>query len=162
MDTKTTMHPNARKFQDYLTRQGFSATVFELSASTRTAAEAAEAVGCTVGRIAKSLVFKSKQDSSPVLVIGSGSNRVDLKKIKQMTGLVLKKADAEFVKTCTGFTIGGVPPAGHRQKIRTYLDQDLRSYKSFWAAAGTSHALFELTPDNLESMTEGSWLEIGE
>jgi prolyl-tRNA editing enzyme YbaK/EbsC (Cys-tRNA(Pro) deacylase) len=160
MDRIATLHPNARRFQDYLLSRGFDLSVFELAASTRTAADAAVALGCAVGRIAKSLVFKNRADDKPVLVICSGSNRVDLKKVKEHTGLVLKRADADYVKAHTGFSIGGVPPAGHRQQITTLLDEDLQSYDSFWAATGTPHGLFELTPEQLESMTGGSWLSV--
>jgi prolyl-tRNA editing enzyme YbaK/EbsC (Cys-tRNA(Pro) deacylase) len=134
---------------------GFTLQVVELPASTRTAVEAAAAVGCQVGQIVKSLIFKTKHSQRPILVIASGSNRVNERLIEALTGEALGKADADFVRQKTGFVIGGVPPLGHLEKIETYIDQDLYQYAEIWAAAGTPNAVFRLAPSDLERMTGG-------
>ena len=116
--------------------------------STRTALEAANQIGCTVGQIAKSLIFVD-DNQLPVIIIASGSNRVDENKFK------LKKADAEFVKEQTGFVIGGVPPWGHKIKLKTVIDEDLKQYDKIWASSGKTNAVFELTFDELVKETGG-------
>jgi prolyl-tRNA editing enzyme YbaK/EbsC (Cys-tRNA(Pro) deacylase) len=159
-ETQTTLPSSARRVQDYLHEHGFACVVVELPNSTRTAAEAAEAVGCSVAQIAKSLIFKNRQDDAPILVIASGANRVDVKKIEKQTGLQLTKADGTYVKEQVGFAIGGIPPVAHATRLHTILDQDLFTLERIWAAAGTPHALFELTPTDLQTMTKGSWLDL--
>ncbi len=154
------LQDSARRVQEYLIEKGFSFKVKELPGSTRTAREAADSVGCDVDQIAKSLVFKEKTTGEPILVIASGANRVDLKKITAATGLKLGRADADFVKEKVGFAIGGVPPAGHLTPLATILDVDLNNHDVIWAAAGTPHALFELKPADLEPLTNGRWMEL--
>ena len=150
------LKPSAQKVQDALNALGFQDfTILELPASTRSAAEAAQAVGCQVGQIAKSLVFKTKNSQRPLLVIASGVNRVDVNRIGELTGVKIAKADADFVRQQTGFTIGGVPPVGHSQPLDTFIDADLLAYDHLWAAAGTPHAVFQLTPDDLVRITGG-------
>ena len=104
---------------------------------------------------AKSLVFRAKESNFPVLVIASGINRVDEKKLKALIGEPVGKADAEYVRENTGFAIGGVPPVGHKKKIKTYIDEDLFQYETIWAAAGTPHAVFRLNPNELLKITGG-------
>jgi prolyl-tRNA editing enzyme YbaK/EbsC (Cys-tRNA(Pro) deacylase) len=128
--------------------------------STRTAQEAAQAVDCEEGQIVKSLVFKTKRSRRPILVVASGQNRVNEKKLEQLLGEPLGKADADFVRECTGFAIGGVPPVGHVQAIETFVDQDLLAYDSIWAAAGTPRSVFCLTPADLVKMTAGKVIDI--
>ena len=142
--------------------KGFSFEVKELPGSTRTAQEAADSVGCAVAQIAKSLVFREKETDLPVLVIASGSNRVDLAKIEKETGLKLGKADGNFVKERVGYAIGGVPPAGHNEPLETILDKDLKKYEVIWAAAGTPFAVFQLKPSDLEPLTNGKWIDLSE
>ena len=150
------LKPSAQKVQDALNALGFQDfKVLELPASTRSAVEAAQAVGCQVGQIAKSLVFKTKNSQRPLLVIASGVNRVDINRIGELTGVKIAKADADFVRQQTGFTIGGVPPVGHSQPLDTFIDADLLAYDHLWAAAGTPHAVFQLTPDDLVRITGG-------
>jgi len=156
------LRASANRVQEFLIARGFTVEVKELSTSTRTAQEAADAVGCVVGQIAKSLVFKEKKTGRPILVIASGANRVDLAKIKTATGLKLGRADGNFVKEKVGFAIGGVPPAGHDEPLETLLDPNLKQYDTIWAAAGTPFALFELKPDDLEPMTNGRWIDLAE
>ena len=154
------LSPSARKVQDALSTLGLSLQVVELPGSTRTAVEAAQAVGCQVGQIVKSLVFKTKRSEKPVLVIASGQNRVDEKKIEALIGEPLGKADADFVRQQTGFVIGGVPPVGHTSRLQTYIDEDLLQYQEIWAAAGTPHAVFCLTPGDLVKMTGGAVVDL--
>ena len=154
------LSPSAQKVQDALSTLGLSLQVVELPGSTRTAVEAAQAVGCQVGQIVKSLVFKTKRSEKPVLVIASGQNRVDEKKIEALIGEPLGKADAEFVRQQTGFVIGGVPPVGHTTRLQTYIDEDLLQYQEIWAAAGTPHAVFCLTPRDLVKMTGGAVVDL--
>jgi prolyl-tRNA editing enzyme YbaK/EbsC (Cys-tRNA(Pro) deacylase) len=130
--------------------------VVELPASTRTSAEAAQAVGCQVGQIAKSLVFRTVNTRRPILVIASGANRVDEAKIGELLGEAVEKADADFVRERTGFAIGGVPPVGHLESVEVYIDRDLLEYPEIWAAAGTPHAVFRLTPEELVRVTGGT------
>lgn len=144
---------SARKVQRALEASGLSLKVVELPASTRTAVEAAEAVGCEIGQIVKSLVFKTKRSGRPVLIIASGANRVDERKLAARIGEELVKADADFVRHHTGFAIGGVPPVGHELKIETFLDEDLLQYREVWAAAGTPNAVFQIEPAELLRIT---------
>ena len=153
---------SAQRVQDFLKAQDCAFQVRELDDSTRTAQAAADALECTVGQIAKSLVFVDQATGDPILVIASGSNRVDVKKIEEATGLVLEKADGKWVKKIVGFAIGGVPPVGHLQPLRTFLDPDLRQYDVIWAAAGTPHAVFALTPAELERVTNGTVVPLAE
>lgn len=156
----TPLSPSAHKVQQALQALGMTLQVVELPDSTRTAIEAAQAVGCQVGQIVKSLVFKTKRSQRALLVIASGSNRVDEKLIEARIGEPLGKADAEFVRQQTGFAIGGVPPLGHASPLLTFIDQDLLQYERVWAAAGTPHAVFELNPANLARMTGGEIIPI--
>ena len=149
------LKPSAQRVQDALAVRGFNNQVVELAASTRTSIEAAEAVGCEVGQIAKSLIFKGKRSGKPILIIASGVNRVNEKRMKGYLGERLSRPDAEFVRTQTGFAIGGIPPLGHAASLDTYIDEDLFRFEQIWAAAGHPHALFQLTPDELEEMTCG-------
>jgi prolyl-tRNA editing enzyme YbaK/EbsC (Cys-tRNA(Pro) deacylase) len=149
------LSPSAQKVQDALARLGLTLQVVELPGSTRTALEAAQAIGCQVGQIVKSLVFKGKHSERPVLVAASGPNRVDERKIEALISEPLGKADAEFVRQRTGFVIGGVPPVGHSEQLETFIDQDLLQYDEIWAAAGTPHAVFRLTPADLVRITGG-------
>lgn len=154
------LHPNAQRVQETLTALGATGKVRELDASTRTSAEAAEAIGTTVAQIAKSLVFLAGDE--PVLVIASGLNRVSLQKLGNHLGRPIKRADADTVKQATGFPIGGVPPVGHGTPIQTVIDRDLLGYEEIWAAGGTPHAVFPTTPEELVRITEGEVVEVRE
>ena len=154
------LSPSAQKVQQALQSQGFSLHVVELPGSTRTAVEAAQAVGCQVGQIVKSLIFKGKRSGKPILVVASGANRVNEKSLEAFIGEPLGKADAEFVRQRTGFVIGGVPPVGHTERLETFIDQDLLQFDQIWAAAGTPHAVFRLTPGDLVKMTGGRVISI--
>ena len=151
---------SAKKVQDALEALGMSLQVVELPASTRSAAEAAQAVGCTLGQIVKSLVFHGLDSNRPILVETSGANRVDEALISALAGERIGKADADFVRQRTGFVIGGVPPVGHNEKLLTFIDQDLLQYEEIWAAAGTPNAVFRLTPNDLVGMTGGQVVRV--
>ncbi|HUI90142.1 MAG TPA: YbaK/EbsC family protein [Anaerolineales bacterium] len=155
-----TLSPSAQKVQDILRSQGFDYSVIEHAESTRTAQEAADRAGCALGQIIKSLIFKGRASNKPILVLTSGANRVDEKRISAYAGESIVRADADFVRVVTGFAIGGVPPLGHVQKMETYLDEDLLQHKTVWGAAGTPNAIFELTPDDLIKMTNGRVVKV--
>jgi prolyl-tRNA editing enzyme YbaK/EbsC (Cys-tRNA(Pro) deacylase) len=148
------LSPTAQKVQDLLAARGFEIRVIEFAESTRTSQEAADRAGCALGQITKSLVFKGKTTHKPILVLTSGANRVDEARLAQYAGEPIGRADADFVRAITGFAIGGVPPVGHAQKLETYMDEDLLQYETIWAAAGTPNAIFELTPADLQKMTQ--------
>lgn len=145
---------SARRVQEFLDARGVTLTVVELPASTRTAVDAADAVGCDVAQIVKSLVFRGKDTGKPVLVLASGANRVDTALIAPLAGEPIGKADADFVRRETGFAIGGIPPVGHITPIATIMDADLEGHAEIWAAAGTPHAVFRLTPAELKALAE--------
>jgi prolyl-tRNA editing enzyme YbaK/EbsC (Cys-tRNA(Pro) deacylase) len=146
---------SAMKVQAALTNLGLESQVSELPGSTRTALEAAQAVGCTVGQIVKSLVFRGRGSNKPVLALVSGGNRVDEKKLAALAGEAVEKAGADFARQHTGFAIGGVPPVGHAAVIETYVDEDLLQYEEVWAAAGTPHAVFPIRPADLVRASGG-------
>ena len=155
-----TLRESARQVRDVLKEKGFDAEVQELPASTRTAAEAAAAIGCEVAQIAKSLVFRAEASDRAVLVIASGTNRVDVQRVSDALGEPIGKADADFVRDRTGFAIGGVPPVAHRQASPVFIDRDLFLLDSLWAAAGTPHAIFPTTADDLVAMTGGVVIDL--
>jgi prolyl-tRNA editing enzyme YbaK/EbsC (Cys-tRNA(Pro) deacylase) len=153
---------SAQRVQDHLAARGLVCRVRTFPESTRTAQEAADAVGCAVGQIAKSLVFRDAGNDRPVLVVASGSNRVDVPKVEAAIGVTLSRVEGKWVKSRVGFAIGGVPPVAHAEPLLTVLDSDLKNYSTLWAAAGTPFAVFELTPGDLAVLTNGDWVELAE
>jgi prolyl-tRNA editing enzyme YbaK/EbsC (Cys-tRNA(Pro) deacylase) len=131
---------------------GDSFRVLEFDQSTHSSAEAAAAIGCDVAQIAKSMLFKAA-DGTPVLVVASGTNRVDEKKVAALLGQKISRADAGFVLDKTGFAVGGVPPVGHATPPVVFLDRDLQAYSLIWAAAGSPNAVFALAPADLVRLT---------
>jgi prolyl-tRNA editing enzyme YbaK/EbsC (Cys-tRNA(Pro) deacylase) len=158
--TEKALSPSAQKVQNALRALGYEMTVIEHSESTRTAQEAADRVGCELGQIVKSLIFNGQNSGEPILVLTSGANRVDEIRISQYAGEPIGRADAEFVRSATGFAIAGVPPIGHARPMETYLDEDFLLFQTVWAAAGTPNAIFELTPDSLQKMTGGKLVRV--
>lgn len=142
-------HPQALRVQAAL---GDGFTVVEFDESTHTAQEAADAIGCQLAQIAKSILFRSA-GGRPVLVIASGTNRVDEKKIRALLGEKIERASPDFVKEATGFEVGGVPPLGHAGPCVVYLDEDLKAYPTLWAAGGTPNAVFEISFAQLAQMS---------
>src|SRR5512133_2054147 len=143
------MHTSAQRVQNALNELGYTGQVVEHTASTRTAVEAAEAAGCEVGQIVKSLVFQLQPGNEPILVLVSGPNRVHEKHFGKLLGGTLERADADYVREVSGYAIGGVPPVGHKNALKTYIDEDLLQYETVWAAAGTPNAVFQINPQEL-------------
>jgi prolyl-tRNA editing enzyme YbaK/EbsC (Cys-tRNA(Pro) deacylase) len=137
---------------------GVEARIQEFAASTRTAQEAADAIGTSVGQIVKSLVFIA--GDSPVLALVSGINQLDPARLGSLTGSAIKRADADAVRQATSYAIGGVPPAGFPAPIPTYLDRDLMQYDLVWAAAGTPRHVFPITPADLQRLTGGTVVDL--
>ena len=156
----TQLSLSAQKIQNLLNSLGYDYTVIEYAESTRTAQEAADRAGCELGQIVKSLIFRGKISGKPILVLTSGSNRVDEKRISGYAGETISRADADFVRSVTGYAIGGVPPIGHTQNMETFLDEDFFSYQTIWAAAGTPNAIFELKTEDLQKMTNGKIAQV--
>jgi Cys-tRNA(Pro) deacylase len=150
---KPATSPSALKVQAVL---GEDFEVLEFETSTRTAAEAAAAIGCTVGQIAKSLIFRAVDSGRPVLAIASGSVRVDEARLSEILGENIGRADAAFVREQTGYAIGGVPPIGHRSQAVIFIDETLLTFDTIWAAGGTPNAVFRLKPDDLVRLTGGT------
>jgi prolyl-tRNA editing enzyme YbaK/EbsC (Cys-tRNA(Pro) deacylase) len=146
---------SAARVQQALRERGLATEVRQVPDSTRTAQEAAAALGCDVGQIAKSLVFRGAHSGDPVLVIASGADRVDERSLAEVIGEPVGKPDAEFVRARTGFGIGGVPPVGHSEPLRTLIEERLLAYEPIWAAAGTPHAVFPLSAAELLQVTGG-------
>jgi prolyl-tRNA editing enzyme YbaK/EbsC (Cys-tRNA(Pro) deacylase) len=154
------INPSAQKIQNILRELGSGYKVIEFTESTRTAQEAADRVGCQLGQIVKSLIFRGKTSNKGILVLTSGSNRVDENKISKYAGEPIGRADPEFVRTITGFAIGGVPPVGHIQPLETFIDEDLLLYAEVWAAAGTPNAVFQLPSSDLVKITSGKIVHV--
>lgn len=157
---KPANHPTALRTQTLLAEAGIPTQVVEFEQPTRTSAEAAEAIGCSIAEIAKSIVFKGKQSGQAVVVVASGDNRVCEKKISSLVGEKLGRADADFVRTATGYVIGGVAPLGHAQAVKLLMDTELQRFDTVWAAAGTPFSVFPLTPAQLASLTGVSWSDV--
>jgi prolyl-tRNA editing enzyme YbaK/EbsC (Cys-tRNA(Pro) deacylase) len=142
----------AQRVADLLKEIGHDKPVVMLPETGKTSAEAAAGLGCSVAEIAKSIVFRRLSDDAAVMVVASGANRVDEKKVASLVGVV-GRADAKFVRERIGYAIGGVCPIGHAGKTVMLVDEDLLSFGSIWAAAGHPHAVFNLTPQQLLQMT---------
>lgn len=152
---------SVQRVRDALAAAMVETEVQELAASTRTAREAADAVGCDVGQIVKSLILKGEASGELYLVLTSGSNRVCVETVATLAGEPVGMADAASVREKTGFAIGGVPPLGHREPVRAFVDEDLLGHGVVWAAAGSPNALFRLTPGELLRVTGGTVARIG-
>ncbi|MDQ1396333.1 MAG: hypothetical protein QOG64_1592 [Acidimicrobiaceae bacterium] len=146
------MHPNVMRVVGAATDLGLGVEIREFPEGTRTAEDAARAVGCDVGQIVKSLVFLL--DGSAVVALVSGANRLDEQRLAAaLGGETVTRADADAVRSATGFPIGGVPPFGHAASLPTAVDEDLLGYEQVWAAAGTPRDVFAVTPAELVRVT---------
>jgi prolyl-tRNA editing enzyme YbaK/EbsC (Cys-tRNA(Pro) deacylase) len=155
------LHPNVQRVAAELARHGASGAIRALPDAARTAAGAAAQLGVQVGAIANSLVFDA--DGAPVLVLTSGSHRVDTARVAALLGVsTLRRADPEFVRNATGQPIGGVAPVGHPRPLRTLVDASLAGYDVVWAAAGTPHTVFPTTFAELVRITGGTRAEVGD
>ena len=159
MNAPKPLSASAQRVQDALAAAGVSTTIVEYDVPARTSADAAAVLGCTVAQIAKSLVFRAAS-GAPVLVIASGANRVDERKVAAHVGEAIGKADAAFVRDCTGYAIGGIPPLGHAQAMTTLVDSDLMRHDVVYAAGGTPHAMFPLTPADLARIAGGNVADV--
>lgn len=139
-----------------LRSRGKNIEIKEMPQTTRSAAEAAAAIGCTVPQIAKSLIFATEGGNQPVLALVSGGNQLDEKKLSALVGQKITRPNADFVREKTGFAIGGVAPLGHASPMDCYIDQDLMQFATIWAAAGTPFSVFEITPQDLVEVTGGN------
>ena len=153
---------SAQSIQDVLRLKGVEhADVIELPDSTRTAVDAAAAIGCDVAQIVKSLIFKTQETERAVLILVSGKNRVDERVIESHVGEKITKADAAFTREMTGFAIGGIPPLGHKQVIPfIFIDEDLLDFQSVWAAAGTPNAVVNLQTKDFPQITGGKVISL--
>ena len=151
---------SAQRVQEALEAIGLSLTVLEMPDTTRTAQEAAAAIGCSVAQIAKSILFRGAHTGKPVLVVASGVNRVNERRIAEQTGEPLEKAKPEFVRSATGYVIGGVPPVGFPTPVETWIDEDLLLNNEVWAAAGTPFAVFRIDPQLLPKVTGGKVIKV--
>jgi prolyl-tRNA editing enzyme YbaK/EbsC (Cys-tRNA(Pro) deacylase) len=154
-------HPQIKRVRAALDAAGATGELRILPDGVRTAQAAAEAVGCEVGAIANSLIFDA--DGQPVLILTSGSHRVDTEYVSREYGLPpLRKAAPDFVRAHTGQTIGGVAPVGHPAPLRTFVDRWLTRHETVWAAAGHSHAVFATTYDELLELTGGDPVDVAD
>ncbi|MBH1963860.1 MAG: YbaK/EbsC family protein [Comamonadaceae bacterium] len=150
-----------RRVTEALAAAGHPHAPVMLDDAARTAAQAAQALGIEVGQIAKSIIFRRKSDEAAVLVITSGDRRVDEKKVAALVGKI-GRADAEFVKAKTGFSIGGVSPVAHADRSITLIDRELYRFDEIWAAAGHPHGVFKLAPADLERLTDAPVADVVE
>jgi len=153
---------SVERVRNALAAAGVPGVVQELTVSTRSAQEAADAVGCDVAQIVKSLVLKGAQSGRLLLVLTSGSNRVCVGRIAELASEQVVMADAQTVRAQTGFAIGGVPPLGHLEQLTAFIDRDLMGHAMIWAAAGAPNALFPLSPPDLLRITGGSVADVAE
>ena len=157
MSSAVLTSPSVERVREALARSGVESSIVELPGAARTAKAAAEYLGCDVGQIANSLVFRSGSD--PILVMSSGARRVDVARLAALLGAPVDKADADFVRQHTGFVIGGVAPVGHNLKC-AFVEKSLASYRELWAAAGHPHTVFRLTYEELVRITGGAEAEL--
>jgi prolyl-tRNA editing enzyme YbaK/EbsC (Cys-tRNA(Pro) deacylase) len=152
------------KFENYLKKSGLKLEIQTLPDSTKTAKDAAEAIGCELAQIAKSIVFKGKKTGKPYLAIVSGPNKADIKKLSQQVNEEVELATPDFVYETTGYRVGGVPPFGHKQDIETFTDPDLMKFDEVWAAAGDGNSVVRLEKEIIskldlrDTLSEKRWV----
>ena len=154
------LNTSVRKVEKALEGHGLECQVLSMKETTRSAQDAANSLGCRVEQIVKSLVFMTKKTKKPILVLASGANRVNTKKIRNFLSEPITMANPDFVRAKTGFVVGGVPPLGHSSPLKTFIDEDLLRYPEIWAAAGTSNTMFKLSPDDLQKITQGKVISV--
>ncbi len=146
------------RFESWLASTDLSVTVKEFPQGTRTAVDAARAVGCDVGQIVKSLVFVA--GGKPVVALVSGANRLDEKRLAAVAGEPVVKADADTARTATGYAIGGVPPFGHTTDVPVFMDRELLEHRVVWAAAGRPDSVFEIEPERLRELSNAVVMDL--
>lgn len=152
--------PSVERVREALARAGLAPDIVELPGAARTAQAAADFLGCAVGQIANSLVFRAAASDGAVLVMSSGAKRVDTERLAALLGEPVGKADAEFVRRHTGFAIGGVAPVGHAAALHAFVERSLAAHREIWAAAGHPHTVFRLTYDELVRITGGEQVDV--
>ena len=152
--------PAAQRVRAALLAENARADIRQLTASARTAQEAADALGVVVGQIAKSLIFRGRDSDRAVLVIAAGDRRVDEARVGGLLGEPIERAKPEFVRARSGFAIGGVAPVGHAAAMVVYVDRTLRRFDTVWAAAGTPHCVFPIVPDELLRVSGGTEADV--
>jgi prolyl-tRNA editing enzyme YbaK/EbsC (Cys-tRNA(Pro) deacylase) len=158
---KPATHPSALRTASLLVAAGLpNSTVVEFEQPTRSSEEAATAIGCSVAEIAKTVVFRGQKSGQAVVVVASGANRVSERKVAELLGETLGRASPEFVRSSTGYVIGGVAPIGHINPVLMVLDQDLLQFTRIWAAAGTPFSVFPITPQELQALTAAQWADV--
>jgi len=157
---KPARHPTALRTSQLLRDAGIDTQVVEFEQPTRTSADAAAAIGCSVAEIAKSIVFRGADSGQAVVVVASGDNRVSEAKVSEKVGEPLARADGDFVRAATGYAIGGVAPVGYSEPVKLILDEDLKRFDKVWAAGGTPFSVFPLQPDQLRRLTGAEWADI--
>ena len=151
---------SAQRFHHAAAKAGLDIEIKEMPDSTRTAEEAASACGCGVGQIVKSLVFAGRTSGSPYLLLVSGENRVNVGKMAKIIGESLDRPDANYVRTHTGYAIGGIPPLGFDTPIKTWIDEDLLRYDEIFAAAGTPRCIFGVAPLKLAGAANAQTISV--
>lgn len=151
---------SSQRIQDILKQYNLDIKVIEFDESTRTSQDAANTIGCEVGQIAKTLIFRGKKTLKPICIIASGKNRIDEKKVEKSIGEEIERPDADYVLKYTTFAIGGIPPIGFNFEMKPLIDEDLLNYSILWAAAGTPNSVFSITPKNLLKITNGQVVDI--
>ena len=162
MSEAETLPRSARRVRTALLDLGLPGEIHRLADSTRTAPEAAAAVGCELGAIVKSLVMRGVNSHTPVLALVSGDNRADVTLIEAAVDEPVERPDAQYVREVTGYAIGGIPPVGHPHRVRTVMDEDLLRFETVWAAAGHPHAVFPIAPAELVRVTGGRVVDLKE
>ena len=162
MSEAETLPRSARRVRTALLELGLPGDIHRLADSTRTAPEAAAAVGCELGAIVKSLVMRGVRTKEPLLVLVSGDNRADVELIEAAVDEPVERPDAGYVREVTGYAIGGIPPVGHPDPVRTLMDEDLLRFETVWAAAGHPHAVFPIAPAALARAAGARVLRLAE
>lgn len=154
------LKPSSQKIQTFLAKNNINSEIIEFQESTKTSLEAANQIGCQLSQIAKSLIFQIKNSPELILIVASGSNQVDTKKVEKIIQAKITRADINYIKQETGFAIGGIPPFAHSKEILTILDEDLKQYEEIYAAGGTPNTIFKLSPKQLQKLTRAKFYEI--
>ena len=155
-------NPSVVRVMNALRAAGIDSPIVELPGAAHTAKLAAQFLGCELGQIANSLVFRGRASDGAILVMSSGARRVDMAKLAAAVGEEVGKADAEFVRAATGLAIGGVAPVGHTERLRTFVERSLAAWPEIWAAAGHPNTVFRLTYAELVRITAGTEVDVAE
>ena len=151
---------SAQKVARRAAELGLAVTIVEKTASTRTASEAAAVCGCQAGQIVKSLVFRGRTTGRALLILVSGDNRVDIKRVASAIGEGVERPNADWVRAETGYAIGGIPPLGHDRPLATFMDRALIGHATVWAAAGTPSCVMEIDPAGLATVTGARMIDV--